>query len=61
MFSHACVTAPGIIVRTVPRIVFMMFFCFDFVGGDAKQMYMYAHANYRNAFIRFINGKALTR
>ena len=28
MFSHACVTAPGIILRTVPRIVFMMFFLF---------------------------------
>ena len=36
-------------------------FCFDFVGGDAKQMYTYARANYRNAFIRFINAKDLTR
>ena len=36
-------------------------FCFDFVGGDAKQMYTYARANYRNAFIRFINVKDLTR
>ena len=50
-----------IIVRTVPRLVFILLFCFDFVGGDAKQMYMYARANYRNAFIRFINAKDLTR